>query len=135
MTEKEKIELIEYAVKASENSYSPYSAFKVGASVLTAGGHIYSGCNIENASYTPTVCAERVAVFKAVSEGCRDFKAIAVVCESKEKYCSPCGVCRQVMSEFFDDSTLILLSNPKMEYKEFYLNDLLPYRFNKDSLD
>ena len=134
MNEREKIRLIEYAVEARKNSYSPYSNFKVGASVLTDGGEIFTGCNIENSSYTPTVCAERVAIFKAVSEGHKKFTAIAVVCEPKEQFCFPCGVCRQVMAEFFDDDTIILLSNPQKEYKELHLSDLLPYRFNKNSL-
>lgn len=96
--------LIEFAEKAREQSYSPYSGYTVGAALLCADGDVFVGCNVENASYSPTCCAERVAIFKAISEGKRAFKAIAVSGgkrgESGEDRCYPCGVCRQVMAEF-----------------------------------
>lgn len=99
--------MVEAALEARKMSYSPYSGFSVGAALLCGDGTVYTGCNIENASYTPTNCAERTAFFKAVSEGKRDFKAIAVVGgptgkepEIPENFCTPCGVCRQVMAEF-----------------------------------
>lgn len=97
-------ELARLAKKAREDAYAPYSGFLVGAALLCSDGTVYTGCNIENASFTPTCCAERVAVFKAVSEGKRDFEAIAVVGGAKkdapDQKCAPCGVCRQVLSEF-----------------------------------
>ena len=100
------IELVNKAIEAREMAYTPYSNFKVGAALLTKQGKVYKGCNIESASYTPTNCAERTAFFKAVSEGEREFEAIAIVGGEKEvnknelKLCPPCGVCRQVMMEF-----------------------------------
>ena len=107
------LELMQYAVKAREKSYSPYSNFKVGAALLGKSGKVYLGCNIENAAYTPTNCAERTAVFKAVSEGEKEFTAIAIVGGKGEQlasFCAPCGVCRQVLAEFCDkDFRLILL--------------------------
>ena len=100
--------LIDTAIKQLDFSYTPYSGFKVGAALLTKKGEIYTGCNIENASYTPTNCAERTAIFKAVSEGVRDFQAICIV-GGKDgvltEYAAPCGVCRQVMMEFCDPET------------------------------
>ena len=97
-------ELIKSALAARRLSYSPYSGFQVGAALLTKDGKIYTGCNIENAAYSPSNCAERTAFFKAVSEGARDFSAIAIVGGNREHvakdFCSPCGVCRQVMAEF-----------------------------------
>ena len=99
--------LCDKAKEARNNAYTPYSGFKVGAALLCSDGSIYTGCNIENASYSPTVCAERVAIFKAVSEGKREFSAIAVCGSPKgeltAKLCYPCGVCRQVLSEFCGD--------------------------------
>ena len=98
-------ELVEKAMKAMEMSYSPYSGFRVGACLLTSDGDYYTGCNIENAAYTPTNCAERTAFFKAVSEGKREFRAICIVNENvngEHDFCAPCGVCRQVMMEFCD---------------------------------
>ena len=125
--------LLEEARKARGNSYSPYSGFKVGAALLCSSGKIYTGCNIENAAYSPTVCAERVAFFKAVSEGERDFTAIAIVGgsgEDTDEPCPPCGVCRQVMAEFCDaDSFKIYLIG-----KELTLYRLLPYGFGKDNV-
>lgn len=132
--------LIQKAFEAREMSYSPYSKFKVGAALLGKNGKIYLGCNIENASYSPTNCAERTAFFKAVSEGQMDFKAIAIVgaSETKQneegKFCAPCGVCRQVMAEFCDGkSFLIILAKSETEYKEFVLEDLLPLSFTKEN--
>lgn len=134
MTDKDFKMLVEKALEARKMSYSPYSGFSVGAALLGKSGKIYSGCNIENASYTPTICAERTAVFKAVSEGEKTFDAIAVVCGSKQDYCYPCGVCRQVMTEFFDIDTKIILANVNGEYKVFNIDDILPFRFDKKNL-
>ena len=125
-------ELFNAAVKAAENSYSPYSHFKVGAALLTADGKVYTGCNIENASYSLTNCAERTAVFKAVSEGVKDFKAIAVAGSGNGDFsrpCTPCGACLQVLSEFCGDDMVIVLSNGW-----YRLADFLPMRFTKESM-
>ena len=125
--------LIEKAFEARKRAYSPYSSFSVGAALLSASGKIYTGCNIESVSHTPTCCAERVAFFKAVSEGERDFEAIAIVGAetSAEKFgfCAPCGVCRQVMSEFCDDDFKIILADSNGEQKIFTLAELLPFNF------
>lgn len=134
-------ELIEKAFQAREKSYSPYSKFKVGAALLGSNGKIYLGCNIENASYTPTNCAERTAFFKAVSEGQMDFEAIAIVGGSaavkkgEGDYCAPCGVCRQVMAEFCDPKRFkVILAKSETEYKEYLLEELLPLSFTKADL-
>lgn len=124
-------ELIREAIKAKENAYVPYSKFKVGAALLTEDGKIYSGCNIENAAYTPTICAERTAIFKAVSEGAKEIRAIAIVAGSNMSY--PCGVCRQVIREF-DENAIIIVATSEEEYKEYTLNDLLPYSFGPEDL-
>ena len=124
-------ELIKRAYKAMKFSYSPYSGFKVGACLETTDGKFYSGCNIENASYTPTVCAERVAIFKAISDGSKNFKRIAIVSTSDFTY--PCGVCRQVISEFSEDIEIVV-SNSKFEYKVYHISDLLPFSFNSESM-
>jgi len=126
-----KQELINAALKAKEMAYVPYSKFKVGAAVLTDDDKIYTGCNIESASYTPTNCAERTAIFKAVSEGDKSFKAIAITGDSE--YTFPCGVCRQVMREFSKDLTIYIVKNQN-EYKEFTLEQLLPYSFGPEDL-
>ncbi|MBR5011774.1 MAG: cytidine deaminase [Clostridia bacterium] len=120
--------LITAAVSAQGNAYSPYSNFRVGAALLTAGGKIYTGSNIENASFSPTVCAERTAFFKAISEGEKDFTAIVVV-GSDNKICMPCGVCRQVMSEFCDANFRVICVAKNGEYKEYTLGELLPFSF------
>ena len=124
------------AQDARKNSYSPYSHFKVGAALLTKGGKIYTGCNIENAAYSVANCAERTAIFKAVSEGERDFEAIAIVGgmdgETSE-FCAPCGVCRQVIAEFCKKDFEIILGNEK-NYKVFTLDELLPYAFTDKDL-
>ncbi|NLK96453.1 cytidine deaminase [Defluviitalea saccharophila] len=134
-------ELIEKAFQAREKSYSPYSKFKVGAALLGSNGKIYLGCNIENASFTPTNCAERTAFFKAVSEGQMDFEAIAIVGgpasvnKGEGDYCAPCGVCRQVMAEFCDPKRFkVILAKSETEYKEYLLEEILPLSFTKAAL-
>lgn len=125
-------ELFSMAVKAAGNSYSPYSEFSVGAALLAADGRIFTGCNIENASFSLTNCAERTAVFKAVSEGVKDFRAIAVAGGSDgdfSKRCVPCGACLQVLSEFCGDDFVIILSDGW-----FRLADLLPMSFGSDNI-
>ena len=129
-------ELMRYAVEARKKAYAPYSGFYVGAALLTKSGKVYMGCNIENASYTPTNCAERTAFFKAVSEGEREFEAIAIVGgkgEEASELCAPCGVCRQVMAEFCDGDFCVLLGTPnKIEVRS--LKELLPLSFGKADL-
>lgn len=126
-----KNELVALAIEARENSYSPYSGFKVGAALLTKNGRVYKGCNIENGAFSPTNCAERTAVFSAVSDGEKDFSAIAVVGGAEEinAFCPPCGVCRQVLSEFCNVDFEIHLFNGE-EIKTFTLGELLPEAFN-----
>ena len=128
--------LMHLAIEAMENAYAPYSGFKVGAALLCSDGTVYTGCNIENAAYSPTNCAERTAIFKAVSEGRRDFTAIAV-CGGKNgiitNLCTPCGVCRQVLREFCKDDFPVYLAH-KDGFKALTLGDLLPYSFGEDSL-
>lgn len=126
------MELIEIAKQAMKYAYAPYSHFKVGAALITDTGHIYTGCNIENVSYGATNCAERTAIFKAVSEGERHIKKIAIV-SSAGKPALPCGICRQVLSEFMDSDGIVILEIEN-KAKEFYLRDLLPYCFCPDSM-
>ena len=122
--------LIEEAMHAKEFAYAPYSNFRVGAALLTKSGKIYKGCNIENVAFTPTNCAERTAFFKAVSEGEKEFSAIAINGDSVEKYLYPCGVCRQVMTEFCDPDTFqIILAKNATDYKIFLLKELIPGAF------
>ena len=125
--------LIDTAIEQLKFSYTPYSNFKVGAALLAKNGEIYTGCNIENASYTPTNCAERTAFFKAVSEGVRDFQAICIVGGKKgqlTEYTAPCGVCRQVMMEFCDPKTFqIILAVDKEQYTIYTLEELMPLGF------
>lgn len=125
--------LIDTAIEQLKFSYTPYSNFKVGAALLTKSGKIYTGCNIENASYTPTNCAERTAFFKAVSEGVRDFQAICIVGGKNGKlteYTAPCGVCRQVMMEFCNPKTFqIILAVDKERYEIYTLEELMPLGF------
>ena len=125
--------LIDTAIEQLKFSYTPYSNFKVGAALLTKSGKIYTGCNIENASYTPTNCAERTAFFKAVSEGVRDFQAICIVGGKDGKlteYTAPCGVCRQVMMEFCNPKTFqIILAVDKERYVIYTLEELMPLGF------
>ena len=139
MTKDEIIELIAKAYEAQKCSYSPYSHFQVGAALLTSCGKVYTGCNIENASYSPTNCAERTAFFKAVSEGEKEFMAIAIVgnmeknLPAMDEYISPCGVCRQVMAEFCNpDEFIIIMANRPDNYKEYTLSELLPLSFGLD---
>ncbi|HHX01490.1 MAG TPA: cytidine deaminase [Firmicutes bacterium] len=124
--------LIDHAIQALEHAYAPYSKFKVGAAVLGSSGKIYLGCNIENAAYSPTNCAERTAIFKAVSEGETSFKALAVVADTTAVI-TPCGVCRQVMAEFFDDQVIIVLANLHGQVEETTIAKLLPGAFTGDS--
>ena len=124
-------ELIEKALAAREYSYSPYSHFRVGAALLCSDGSVYTGCNIENRAYGPTNCAERTAFFKAVSEGKREFAAIAITGGEEEPvWCYPCGVCRQVMAEFCaPDAFEIICARSEEEYKTYTLAELLPEMF------
>ena len=129
LEEKEREHMLDLAYEAMERAYTPYSHFNVGACLKGESGKYYLGCNVESASYTPTNCAERTAVFKAVSEGERNFSAIAIVCSGKNP-AAPCGVCRQVMSEFCDpDRFMIILARNTDEYKIFTLRDLMPESF------
>lgn len=125
-------DFFEMAVKSAEKAYAPYSNFKVGAVLLTKDGQIFTGCNIENASYSMTMCAERTAVFKAVSSGFRDFKAIAVAGSSDgdfSKPCIPCGACLQVLSEFCDGDFMIVLSDGV-----YRLSDFMPKKFSAENI-
>lgn len=132
-------QLINEAKKARLLAYAPYSNHRVGAALLTASGKVYLGCNVENAGYSSTVCAERVAFFKAVSEGERDFVKIAVVGaiddDKVDNFCAPCGVCRQVMMEFCDpESFAIVMANGKDSTVEVTLRELLPHGFGPANL-
>ena len=130
--------LIDTAIEQLKFSYTPYSNFKVGAALLAKNGEIFTGCNIENASYTPTNCAERTAFFKAVSEGVREFRAICIVGGKDGKlteYTAPCGVCRQVMMEFCDPEKFqIILAKSNEEYQIYTLKDLLSHGFGRVNL-
>ena len=131
------LELMKAAAKAREYSYSPYSGFKVGAALLAKSGKVFTGCNVENAAYSPTNCAERTAVFKAVSEGEREFLAIAIVGGKGEElsdFCAPCGVCRQVLAEFTDENFRILLGTPE-QFSVYSMKEILPYSFGKNNLE
>lgn len=131
-------ELVKEALKAREKSYSPYSSFAVGAALLTESGKVYTGANIESSSYTPTVCAERVAFFTAVHAGEIRFSKIAVVgaksAESVNSFVAPCGVCRQVMAEFCSEDFEVVLYDG-MTIKVYTLGDLLPESFTKKNLE
>lgn len=132
--------LIKEALKMRKMAYVPYSHFQVGAALLCADGKIYTGCNIENAAYTPSNCAERTAFFKAVSEGERGFTAIAITggAETAEEleYCAPCGVCRQVMMEFCDyDNFKVILAKSEQEYQVYSLREILPMGFGPKNLE
>ena len=120
--------LVQTAVEMKKMSYAPYSNFHVGAALLCKDGHVYTGCNVENAAYGPSNCAERTAVFKAVSEGCREFEAIAIAGDAE--YCSPCGVCRQVLAEFCDKDFKVILTDCKGGIKTYTLGELLPLSFS-----
>lgn len=140
MTEEKRRELIVSAFSAQKKAYAPYSGFQVGAALLTADGRIYEGCNIENASYGASNCAERTAFFRAVYEGERDFRAIAIVGKpnnaEKFDYCAPCGICRQVMAEFCTPETFkIILAKSEEEYQIYRLEELLPLGFTGSALN
>ena len=130
--------LIAAAINARQKAYAPYSGFSVGAAVITREGEIFTGCNVENASYSATMCAERTAIFSAVAQGHRDFAAIAVTGgrsgREPEDFCFPCGVCLQVMSEFCSPSFEICIVKSPDEVRRFQLRDLLPVKFEKDAL-
>lgn len=128
MTELETQKLMDCAIKARENAYSPYSHFAVGAALLCEDGTLFEGCNIENASYGLTNCAERTAIFKAVSKGHTKFKALAVVADT-EGPCAPCGACRQVMAEF--KIPLIIMGNLMGNIKIVTIEELLPFSFSE----
>ena len=129
-------QLMQLAVEARKMSYAPYSHFHVGAALLGKSGKAYTGCNVENAGYSSTNCAERTAVFKAVSEGEREFVAIAIVGGKEEElaeFCAPCGVCRQVLAEFCDGDFHVVLGTPD-NLTVTTLAELLPYSFGKNDL-
>jgi len=134
------IELIEEALKARENSYSPYSHFAVGAALLAENGTVYRGCNIENSSYGATNCAERTAIFKAISEGVKEFNTIAIAGgidtdETPEGYAYPCGICRQVMREFCNPKSFrIIVCRSTTDYKVYTLEEMLPFDFGPENL-
>ena len=129
-----KQELCRKAQDMLKMAYVPYSHFPVGAALECVDGTVFTGCNVENAAYGPSNCAERTAVFKAVSEGYRQFRRIAIAADT-EKFCAPCGVCRQVLSEFDPQLTMeVILVNNRGETMELTLKDLLPYSFGSDNL-
>ena len=124
--------LISAALDARENAYAPYSNFFVGAAIETEDGRIYTGCNIESASFSGTICAERVALTKAVSEGVTKFSAIAIVGGGEDGidgYCAPCGICRQLLAEFCDDDMVVILARDLDDYEVTTLGELLPRAF------
>lgn len=125
--------LIEESKKAREKAYVPYSKFGVGAAILTKDGKVYHGCNIENAAYSMCNCAERTALFKAYSEGDRDFTMLAVVADT-ERPCSPCGACRQVISELCSQDMKVVLTNLKGDILEITVAELLPGAFSPEDL-
>lgn len=132
-------ELIEMAIEARKLAYTPYSKFKVGAALLGKNGVVYKGCNVENASYPATNCAERTAFFSAVSEGIKEFEAIAIVggneAASELEFCAPCGVCRQVMREFCNPKSFeVILARNLQDYKVYTLEELLPMSFGPENL-
>lgn len=132
-------QLVSKALQMRAKAYAPYSGFHVGAALLSADGLIYTGCNIENAAYTPSNCAERTAFFKAISEGVYDFKAIAIVGGARDAdkldYCAPCGVCRQVMMEFCKDDFEVILARSETEYEIYTLAKIMPMGFGPKNLE
>lgn len=131
-----KEELIGLALGAREKAYAPYSHYHVGAAVLTCDGRVFTGCNIENASYGATICAERTAILRAVCEGAKKIEAIAIAGgmwgEEIKDYAFPCGICRQVMKEFGGDDLKIYVARSEKDYQEFTLSELLPHGFGGD---
>ncbi len=127
---------IAMAIQMRNQSYAPYSQFRVGAALVDLQGNIYTGCNIENAAYSPTICAERTAFAKAVSEGVRAFSFIVISAGKDDlTFCPPCGVCRQFMSEFCNmDEFRVILAKSTEEYKEYTLSELLPHSFGAEGL-
>ena len=130
----DKEQLLAESKIAREKAYVPYSKFQVGAALLDGNGNVYHGCNIENAGYSMTNCAERTAFFKAISEGVRDFKAIAIVADTPGP-CSPCGACRQVMSEFCSPTMPVYLTNLNGDVQETTVGELLPGAFTTEDLE
>ena len=131
------IELINFAKSALLYAYAPYSGYCVGSALLTKSGKIYTGCNIENAAFSPTNCAERTAFFKAISEGERAFEKIAIICSKNgeiDTNASPCGVCRQVMREFCDDDFTVIIATSDDTFKEYKLSNLLPLSFSNKNI-
>ena len=139
LTQTEKQALIRQAFAAREYAVAPYSHFTVGAALLAKNGQVFTGCNIENAGYTPTNCAERTALFKAVSEGVTEFSAIAIVGSLEGKtntlVTSPCGVCRQALFEFTGPDLTVILAKSETDYMETTLGELLPYGFGPKNLE
>lgn len=130
-------ELVKAAFDAMTKSYAPYSGYTVGAALLSKSGVLYTGCNVESASYSPTNCAERTAFFKAISEGEREFSKIAIVGGKQGNVTDmfmPCGVCRQVMAEFCDDDFEIIVALTPDDFKSFTLKELLPFGFSKNNI-
>ena len=131
-------ELVKAAIAARKTAYAPYSHYTVGAAVLADDGKIYTGCNVENASYPAGICAERTAVFKAISEGAKRIEAIALSAgredQPPESYPSPCGICRQVLSEFAAADMPIFLAKSEDDYKKYSLEELLPLSFSSKDL-
>ena len=137
MTQTEKTNLVSMAIKAAQNAYSPYSKFKVGAALFCEDKTVFCGCNVENSSYSATNCAERVAFQSAVAQGKRNFLAIAIAGGEQcigEELIPPCGICRQVMAEFCDADSFIILLAKKDGFAEYKLKDLLPLSFSKENL-
>lgn len=134
LTEQMIKKLVELALEARERAYAPYSNFRVGACLMAESGKLYCGCNIENASYTPTNCAERTAMFKAVYEGERRFCAIAIASDS-DNFTAPCGVCRQVLAEFCAAEMPVICVNKRGEYRLATLGELLPLAFTKKDME
>lgn len=134
----DKKELVKEALAAREFAYTPYSKFNVGAALLCKNGRVFRGCNIESASYTPTNCAERTSFFKAVSEGEREFSAIAIVGgpagAPPADFCYPCGVCRQVMAEFCGRDFKVYIAKSESEIREYSLDEIIPFAFTQEDL-
>ena len=134
----DKKELVREALAAREFAYTPYSKFNVGAALFCKNGRVFRGCNIESASYTPTNCAERTAFFKAVSEGEREFSAIAIVGgpagAPPADFCYPCGVCRQVMAEFCGRDFKVYIAKGESEIREYSLDEIIPFAFTQEDL-
>lgn len=134
----DKKELVKEALAAREFAYTPYSKFNVGAALLCKNGRVFRGCNIESASYTPTNCAERTVFFKAVSEGEREFSAIAIVGgpagAPPVDFCYPCGVCRQVMAEFCSRDFKVYIAKSESEIREYSLDEIIPFAFTQEDL-